>query len=97
MVLLTVALFAIFGQYRTGSGDSYPRCSGTSSLRSGDSVPGRRRPVGTVNNVALQPDNKVIVDFDADRNIVLTSGTKAVVLPQPGRRPIPRTVDGPAR
>ena len=35
--------------------------------------------VGTVNNVALQPDNKVIVDFDADRNIVLTSGTKAVV------------------
>ncbi len=35
--------------------------------------------VGTVTDVALQPDNKVVVDFDADRKIVLTSGTKATV------------------
>ena len=35
--------------------------------------------IGTVSKVALQPDNKVVVDFGADRNIVLTSGTKAVV------------------
>ncbi|HMZ14785.1 MAG TPA: MCE family protein [Mycobacterium sp.] len=80
MVLLTVALFAIFGQYRTGSGDSYSAVfRDASSLRSGDSVRVAGVRVGTVNNVALQPDNKVIVDFDADRNIVLTSGTKAVV------------------
>ncbi len=35
--------------------------------------------VGTVTDVALQPDNKVVVDFDADRKIVLTSATKATV------------------
>jgi phospholipid/cholesterol/gamma-HCH transport system substrate-binding protein len=35
--------------------------------------------VGTVNGVALQPDKKVVVKFDADRSVVLTEGTKAAV------------------
>ena len=30
-------------------------------------------------SVSLQPDNKVVVEFDADRSIVLTTGTRAVV------------------
>jgi phospholipid/cholesterol/gamma-HCH transport system substrate-binding protein len=80
MTLLTVALFAIFGQYRSGSDNSYSAVFGdASSLKSGDSVRVAGVRVGTVKDVALQPDNKVIVDFDADKKIVLTSGTKATV------------------
>ncbi|BBY61020.1 MCE family protein [Mycolicibacterium sarraceniae] len=80
MTLLTVALFAIFGQYRTGSDNSYSAVfADASSLKSGDSVRVAGVRVGTVKDVALQPDNKVIVDFDADRKMVLTSGTKATV------------------
>ena len=35
--------------------------------------------VGTVNSVSLRPDKKVVVKFDADRNVVLTTGTRAAV------------------
>ena len=80
MVLLTVALFAIFGQYRSGNDNEYSALfSDVSSLKSGDSVRVAGVRVGTVNSVSLQPDNKVVVDFNADRDIVLTSGTKAAV------------------
>ncbi|WP_179476308.1 MCE family protein [Mycolicibacterium vinylchloridicum] len=80
MLLLTASLFAIFGQYRSGSDNAYSAVfADASSLKSGDSVRVAGVRVGTVTDVALQPDNKVIVDFDADRKIVLTSGTKATV------------------
>ena len=80
MLLLTGVLFAIFGQYRSGSDNTYSAVfTDASSLKSGDSVRVAGVRVGTVSKVALQPDNKVIVGFDADRNIVLTSGTKAMV------------------
>ncbi len=80
MVFFTVALFAIFGQYRTGTVESYSALfADASSLKSGDSVRVAGVRVGTVNGVALRPDNKVLVDFDADRDVVLTSGTKAAV------------------
>ena len=80
MLLLTGVLFAIFGQYRSGSDNTYSAVfTDASSLKSGDSVRVAGVRIGTVKKVALQPDNKVIVDFDADRNIVLTSGTKAMV------------------
>jgi phospholipid/cholesterol/gamma-HCH transport system substrate-binding protein len=80
MVLLTVALFAIFGQYRGGSQNSYTAVfDDVSSLKSGDSVRVAGVRVGTVKSVSLQPDNTVAVGFGADRDIVLTSGTKAAV------------------
>ena len=80
MVLLTAALFAIFGQYRAGSESKYSAVfADASSLKSGDSVRVAGVRVGTVNSVSLQPDNKVVVDFGADRDVVLTSGTKAAV------------------
>jgi phospholipid/cholesterol/gamma-HCH transport system substrate-binding protein len=80
MILMTAALFAIFGQYRTGSDNDYSAVfADASSLKSGDSVRVAGVRVGTVKDVALQPDNKVVVDFDADRKVVLTSGTKATV------------------
>jgi len=80
MLLLTAALFAIMAQYRTGSTDKYSAVfTDASSLKAGDSVRVAGIRVGTVNNVALQPDNSVVVDFDADRDIVLTVATKVAV------------------
>jgi phospholipid/cholesterol/gamma-HCH transport system substrate-binding protein len=80
MVLLSAALFAIFGQYRTGSANGYSAVfNDASSLKSGDSVRVAGIRVGTVNGVSLQPDNTVLVNFDAARDVMLTSGTKVAV------------------
>lgn len=80
MALLTGALFMIFGQYRTGSAHSYSAVfSDASSLRRGDSVRVAGIRVGTVNAVSLQPDNTVLVKFDADDHIALTTATKVAV------------------
>lgn len=80
MLMLTAALFAILGQYRTGSTAGYSAVFGdASSLKKGDSVRVAGIRVGTVNEVALQPDNTVLVRFDADRTVVLTMATKIAV------------------
>jgi phospholipid/cholesterol/gamma-HCH transport system substrate-binding protein len=80
MVVLTAALFAIFGQYRGGSADGYSAVfADASSLRGGDSVRVAGIRVGTVKKVALQADNTVIVNFDASRDVAITSGTKVAV------------------
>jgi phospholipid/cholesterol/gamma-HCH transport system substrate-binding protein len=80
MILLTAALFAIFGQYRTGSANGYSAVfTDVSSLKRGDSVRVAGIRVGTVNAVSLQSDNTVLVDFDADRDVLLTTGTKVAV------------------
>ena len=80
MLLLTVSLFFIFGQYRTGSTNEYSAVFvNASRLKAGETVRVAGVRVGTVNRVSLLPDNKVLVRFDADRTIVLTNGTRAVV------------------
>jgi phospholipid/cholesterol/gamma-HCH transport system substrate-binding protein len=80
MLLLTAALFAIFGQYRTGSAHDYSAVfTDVSDLKPGDSVRVSGIRVGTVHDVSLQPDNTVVVTFDAASDIVLTTGTKAAV------------------
>lgn len=80
MLLLTAALFAIMGQYRTGSVNGYSAVfADASSLKTGDSVRVAGIRVGTVNDVALQPDNTVLVRFDSDREVVLTTATKVAV------------------
>jgi phospholipid/cholesterol/gamma-HCH transport system substrate-binding protein len=80
MLLMTAALFAIFSQYRAGPESKYTAIfEDVSSLESGDSVRVAGVRVGTVKNVALQPDNSVVVKFGADRDIALTSGTTAAV------------------
>ncbi len=80
MLLLTGALFAVFSQYRGGSQNTYSAVfDDVSSLKAGDSVRVAGVRVGTVNRVTLEPDNTVTVGFGADRDIVLTSGTKAAV------------------
>ena len=80
MLMLTAALFAIFGQYRGGSESRYTAVfDDVSSLKSGDSVRVAGVRVGTVNKVDLQPDSTVQVGFGAEPGIVLTAGTKAAV------------------
>ena len=80
MLLLTGALFAIFSKYRAGPDAKYSAVfEDASSLKAGDSVRVAGVRVGTVKAVDLQPDNSVVVDFGADREIALTSGTTAAV------------------
>ncbi len=80
MVLLTVFLFFIFSQYRTGSTAGYSAIfNDVSRLKTGQTVRVAGIRIGTVNGVSLRPDKTVEVKFDADRNVVLTSGTRAVV------------------
>ena len=80
MTMLTAFLFFIFGQYRTGSTTGYSAVfNDVSRLKPGQSVRVAGIRVGTVNSVSLQPDKKVVVKFDADRNVVLTEGTRAAV------------------
>lgn len=80
MLMVTAVLFAIFGQFRGGAESKYSAIfTDVSSLKSGDAVKVAGVRVGTVNSVRLQPDNQVVVGFGADRDIVLTSGTKAAV------------------
>jgi phospholipid/cholesterol/gamma-HCH transport system substrate-binding protein len=80
MALLTAFLFFIFGQYRTGETSGYSAVfADASRLKSGDTVRVAGIRVGTVDNVSLRPDKKVVVKFDADNNVVLTEGTRAAV------------------
>lgn len=80
MGLLTVCLFAIFGQYRSGSTNGYSAVLiDASRLKAGDSVRVAGIRVGTVDKVSLQPDKTVLVSFDADRTAALTNGTRADV------------------
>jgi phospholipid/cholesterol/gamma-HCH transport system substrate-binding protein len=80
MVLVLICLFFIFGQYRTGSTVAYSaEFKDVSRLEAGDSVRVAGIRVGTVNNVSLRPDGKVVVDFDVDHSVPLTAGTRAAV------------------
>jgi phospholipid/cholesterol/gamma-HCH transport system substrate-binding protein len=80
MAMLTAFLFFIFGQVRTGATNGYSAAfADASRLESGDTVRVAGIRVGTVRDVSLLADRKVLVKFDADRNIVLTTGTKAQI------------------
>ena len=80
MVLLTVFLFVVFNETRTGATNGYSAVfADASRLEPGDTVRIAGIRVGTVGDVSLQADRKVLVKFDADRNIKLTDGTKAAI------------------
>ncbi len=80
MSLLTVFLFFTFGQYRTGSTNAYSAVfTDASRLAAGETVRVAGIRVGTVTDVSLQPDRTVVVEFDADRAIPLTTGTQAAI------------------
>jgi phospholipid/cholesterol/gamma-HCH transport system substrate-binding protein len=80
MVVLTAFLAFIFGQYRTASTSGYSAVfADVSQLKPGDTVRVAGIRVGTVNGVTMRDDKKVVVTFDADRNVVLTTGARAMV------------------
>lgn len=80
MLALTVCLFAVFGEYRSGSTNTYSAVfKDVSSLQTGETVRFAGVRIGTVKGLAMQPDKTVVVTFDADRKLVLTSGTHAIV------------------
>ena len=78
MVLLTVFLFFTFGQYRTGPTNGYSAVfTDASRLATGDTVRVAGHP-GRHGRTWSCTDDKVEVEFDADK-IVLTTGTKVEV------------------
>jgi phospholipid/cholesterol/gamma-HCH transport system substrate-binding protein len=80
MTIMTVFLFFIFGEVRTGATNGYSAVfSDASRLKTGDTVRVAGIRVGTVQAVSLQKDRSVLVKFDAGPDIVLTSGTKAQI------------------
>lgn len=80
MSALTASLFLVFGEFRSGSTSDYAAVfADASSLEPGDSVRVAGVRVGTVDAVTLRPDNTVRVSFDADDDVVLTTGTRAAV------------------
>ncbi len=80
MVVLTAFLFVIFGQVRTGTTNGYSAVfTDASRLKAGNTVRVAGIRVGTVRDVSLQADRTVLVKFDADRTVVLTTGTKAEI------------------
>jgi phospholipid/cholesterol/gamma-HCH transport system substrate-binding protein len=73
-------LFVTFGQFRTGSTAPYSAVFvDVSQLKTGDSVRVAGIRVGTVGDVRLDDDKKVLVTFSADRDVKLTTGTRAQV------------------
>jgi phospholipid/cholesterol/gamma-HCH transport system substrate-binding protein len=79
-LMLTISLFFIFGQFRNGATHGYSAMfTDASQLKTGDSVRVAGIRVGTVNAVSLQPNNTVLVEFDADDDVALTTGSKAAV------------------
>ena len=80
MAMLTAFLFLVFNETRTGSTNGYSAVfNDASRLEPGDTVRIAGIRVGTVGDVTLQADRKVLVKFDTDRNIKLTHGTKAAI------------------
>lgn len=80
MALLTAFLFLVFSDSRTGAANEYTAVfKDASRLKSGDTVRIAGIRVGTVKDVELQDDRRVLVTFDADRKTVLTTGTNAAI------------------
>jgi phospholipid/cholesterol/gamma-HCH transport system substrate-binding protein len=78
MVVLTAFLFVVFNGTRTGATNDYSAIfADASRLEKGDTVRIAGVRVGTVGDVSLQADRRVLVKFDADRNVKLTTGTHA--------------------
>ena len=80
MLMLSASLLFIFGQFRNGPTHGYSAIfTDASQLKTGDSVRVAGIRVGTVNAVSLQPNNSVLVEFDADDDVALTTGSRAAV------------------
>lgn len=79
-LLCIFALFAIFANLRFESVDTYnAQFTDVSSLRDGDFVRIAGVEVGKVKKITIGADQLINVEFSADKNVVLTQGTRAAV------------------
>jgi phospholipid/cholesterol/gamma-HCH transport system substrate-binding protein len=77
MIVLTAFLLMVFGQYRGGSTSEYSAVfADASGLKPGDTVRAGGLEVGTVRDVSMRDDHRVVVSFDSDRSVPLSTGTK---------------------
>jgi phospholipid/cholesterol/gamma-HCH transport system substrate-binding protein len=80
MIVLTAFLFLVFSESRTGKTEEYSAVfDDASRTKAGDSVRIAGIRVGTVKDVSLRADRKVLIKFDTDRDTKLTTGTKAAI------------------
>ncbi|CAN5456590.1 virulence factor Mce family protein [soil metagenome] len=74
------ALLAIFGQFRFGAGKTYgAEFTNVSGLKNGNFVRIAGVEVGKVENISINRDATVHVEFSADDLVVLTEGTQAAI------------------
>ena len=85
-IFLTVCLVAafllvsIFAQLRFGGGKTYfAEFTNVSNLRTGKLVRIAGVEVGKVQDISINPDATVRVEFTADNSVTLTEGTQAVI------------------
>lgn len=80
MLLVAGMLVVIFGEFRFGSDEKYHATfSDASRLKGGQDVRIAGVPVGTVEDISLNPDNTVDVAFTVNEKYQLYTSTKAVV------------------
>ncbi|MDF3339988.1 MCE family protein [Mycolicibacterium septicum] len=80
MLLVAAMLVVVFGEFRFASENSYHATfSQASRLKAGQDVRIAGVPVGTVNDVKLNPDNTVDVKFDLDKRYQLYTSSQAKV------------------
>ncbi|MFD0364742.1 MCE family protein [Nocardia sp. GCM10030253] len=80
MLVLSGVLIVVFSNYRSGSADVYSAdFTDSSGLRDGDTVRIAGVRVGTVRSVSPRSDHQVSVEFEADRGIALTNGTRVAI------------------
>ncbi|WP_124713052.1 MCE family protein [Mycolicibacterium nivoides] len=80
MLLVAAMLVVVFGEFRFASENSYHATfSQASRLKAGQDVRIAGVPVGTVNEVKLNPDNTVDVKFDLNKRYQLYTSSRAKV------------------
>jgi phospholipid/cholesterol/gamma-HCH transport system substrate-binding protein len=79
-VIGTFGLVAVFAQLRFQSEKTFKaQFTNVSGLEGGNFVRIAGVEVGKVNNITIQPDSTVLVEFTAADSVVLTEGTRAAI------------------
>src|SRR6202050_3075113 len=78
--LAAFLLISVFAQLRFGARNTYyAEFTNVTNLRTGKLVRIAGVEVGKVKNISINPDATVRVEFTADKSVILTDGTRAVL------------------
>ena len=79
-LLSAFLLVSVFAQVRFGAGNTYyAEFNNVTNLRKGKLVRIAGVEVGKVKNISINPDATVRVEFTADKSVIITEGTRAVL------------------